>query len=144
MHPKLRFEIVTQGANRARYVQEVKLLGIRQRDVFEREVAADGSITDTSVEGFNKDGSLGFRFKPQSRDGREGTCVDIVIRLPLPGPLYWLRGLLKAQVRREVRAAALEDKRDIELRGYQPRPVEAGLKGRLILGPAGRAPQAGA
>jgi hypothetical protein len=127
VHPKLRFEIVSQGANRARYVQ-VKLLGIRQRDVFERVVAPDGSITDTSVEGFNKEGSLNFRFKPENREGREGTCVDIAIRLPLPGPLVWLRGLLKAQVRRELRAAALEDKRDIEVRGYQPRRQDAGLK----------------
>ncbi len=67
VHPKLRFEIVSQSARRARYVQEVKLLGIRQRDVFEREIAADGSITDTSVEGFNKDGSLRFCFRPQNR-----------------------------------------------------------------------------
>jgi hypothetical protein len=121
VHPKLRFEIVSQQANRTRYVQEVKLLGIRQRDVFEREVAPDGSITDTSVEGFNKEGSLHFRFTPQSRGGRAGTCVDIAIRLPVPGPLFWLSGLLKAQVRRELRAASLEDKRDIEVRGYQPR-----------------------
>jgi hypothetical protein len=128
VHPKLRFEIVSQSARRARYVQEVRLLGIRQRDVFEREIAADGSITDTSVEGFNKDGSLRFCFRPQNREGRDGTCVDITIRLPLPGPMYWLRGLLKAQVRREVRAAALEDKRDIELRGYRPGPWAAGLK----------------
>jgi hypothetical protein len=128
VHPKLRFEILSQSANRARYVQEVKLLGIRQRDVFERDIAPDGSITDTSVEGFNKDGSLRFRFQPQSRDGREGTCVGIVIRLPLPGPLFWLGGLLKAQVRREVSAAAAEDKRDIEVRGYRPPLQPAGLK----------------
>jgi hypothetical protein len=45
--------------------------------------------------------------------------VAITIRLPLPpviGPL--LRPLLEAQVRKELRAAALEDKQDIEGGGY--------------------------
>ena len=35
VHPKLRFEILESSPQSARYVQEVKLLGIRQRDVFE-------------------------------------------------------------------------------------------------------------
>ena len=34
VHPKLRFEILERGERRARYAQEVRLLGIRQRDVF--------------------------------------------------------------------------------------------------------------
>jgi hypothetical protein len=120
VHPRLRFEILQTSPRRARFVQEVKLLGIRQRDVFEREIEPDGSITDTSVEGFNKGGSLCFRFAPKSdAQGRAGTEVAITIRLPLPplvGPL--LRPLLEQQVRREVRAAAAEDKHDIEVRGY--------------------------
>jgi len=36
------------------------LLGLRQRDVFERRIAPDGSIEDRSVEGFNRGGSLSF------------------------------------------------------------------------------------
>ena len=114
VHPKLRFELLSKGPNRARFVQEVRLLGLRQRDVFERRVADDGSICDLSVEGFNRGGSLNFTFVPE----REGTRVDIGIRLPMPGPMFLLRPLLEAQIRREVRAAALEDKHDIEVRGY--------------------------
>ncbi len=34
VHPKLRFELLSQGERHARFVQEVRLLGIRQRDVF--------------------------------------------------------------------------------------------------------------
>ncbi len=117
VHPKLRFELLSTGPNRARFVQEVRLLGLRQRDVFERRIADDGSMYDLSVEGFNQGGSVSFKFVPE----RGGTRVDIVIRLPMPGPMFLLRPLLEAQIRREVRAAALEDKRDIEVRGYAAR-----------------------
>lgn len=125
VHPKLRFEVLARHAQGARYVQEVRLPGIRQRDAFERQLLADGSIEDRSVEGFNQGGSLRLHFQPQPLDGRSGTLVEIVIKLPLPpliGPL--LRPLLEAQVRKEVRAAALEDRDDIEQGGY-PRRVAA-------------------
>ena len=78
-------------------------------------------MVDTSVEGFNRGGSLSLRFTPERRDGAEGTRVDITIRLPLPplvGPL--LGPLLRSQVRKELAAAAAEDKHDIEVRGYLP------------------------
>ncbi len=123
VHPKLRFEIMQVEPRRARFVQEVKLLGMRQRDVFEREFKADGTMVDTSIEGFNKGGSLTFCFGPARQEGCDGTQVDITIRLPLPpliGPL--IRPLLERQVRKEVSAAALEDKHDIEVRGYRPSP----------------------
>jgi hypothetical protein len=120
VHPKLRFEVLEQAPRRARFVQEVKLLGLRQRDVFERVVDEDGSIHDLSIEGFNKCGSLDFSFQPVAREGREGTEVDITIRLPMPPLLGWLAPVLQAQVRREVAAAALEDKFDLEQRGYRP------------------------
>jgi hypothetical protein len=133
VHPKLRFEILQHDAQTARYVQEVKLLGIRQRDVFERRFEADGTMTDTSVEGFNKDGSLRFRFAEQQMDDRIGTRVTLDIRLPLPPVVGRLvKPLLDAQVRRELRAAAEEDKKDIEIRGYRPgtaaTPIGGGYK----------------
>ena len=118
VHPKLRFEVLSQGPRRARYVQEVRLLGIKQRDVFEREFEPDGTMVDTSVEGFNKGGSLSFRFTPVMRQGRDGTDVQVTIRLPIPPLLGFLRPLLEAQVRRELLAAVGEDKHDIEVRGY--------------------------
>ena len=119
VHPKLRFEVLERRPHGARFLQEVRLLGLRQRDIFERRIEPDGSIEDRSVEGFNRGGSLSFRFSPQVVAGRAGTVVEITIRLPLPpliGPL--LRPLLEKQVRKEVRAAALEDKRDLESGGY--------------------------
>jgi hypothetical protein len=119
VHPKLSFEVLERGARHARYVQRVRLLGIRQRDVFERRIGDDGNFVDTSVAGFNKGGSLGFRFAARTQAGQAGTDVEVTIRLPLPplvGPL--VRPLLAGQVRRELRAAVAEDKHDLEVRGY--------------------------
>lgn len=119
VHPKLRFDVLQRRPSGARFVQEVRLLGIRQRDVFERSIEPDGSIEDRSVEGFNRGGSLSFRFSAQAVEGRNGTEVEIDIRLPLPPVIGVLvRPLLEAQIRKEVRAASLEDKRDIEALGY--------------------------
>lgn len=126
VHPKLSFEVISQSPGRARYVQVVKLLGIRQRDVFEREIHADGRMVDTSVEGFNRGGSLAFEFLPALEEGRPGTAVEIRIRLPLP-PLVGglVKPLLESQIRKEVQAAAAEDKFDLEQRGYPSRMAEA-------------------
>jgi hypothetical protein len=127
VHPKLRFEVLQQERHRARFVQEVRLLGIRQRDVFERVVRADGSMLDTSIEGFNKGGTLEFHFHRDARDGRDGTRVDVTIRLPLPPVVgRLLRGVLCGQIRRELLAAVAEDKYDLEVRGYRAPALAAG------------------
>ncbi|HEU0203299.1 MAG TPA: hypothetical protein VFR86_23065 [Burkholderiaceae bacterium] len=115
VHPKLSFKVLSQSATGARYVQEVTLLGIRQRDVFERQILPDGTIHDRSVEGFNKGGELRFGFAPEGA----GTRVDVLIRVPLPPVVGGLlRPLLEKQVRREVQAAIEEDRYDLEVRGY--------------------------
>lgn len=125
VHPKLRFEVLERRPRGARFVQEVRLLGILQRDVFERELMPDGGIVDRSVEGFNRGGEILFAFQPEHQGGRTGTRVQITVRLPLPplvGPL--VRPLLERQIRKEVAAAALEDRADIEQRGY-PRALSS-------------------
>lgn len=130
VHPRLRFEVLSQRGRRARYVQEVRLLGLKQRDVFEREIAEDGlAMVDTSVEGFNRGGSLSFRFAPARQGEADGTRVGVTIRLPVPPLLGFLSPLLRLQVRRELLAAVQEDKHDIEVRGYPARSAAAGVSG---------------
>jgi len=118
VHPRLSFQVLSQSDRSARFVQVVRLLGMKQRDVFERQFFADGTMIDTSVEGFNKDGSLTFHFTPETRQGRDGTDVSITIRIPVPPMLGFLSGLLEKQIRREMLAAVAEDKHDLEVRGY--------------------------
>jgi hypothetical protein len=120
VHPKLRFEALERGAGYMRFMQEMRLLGLKQRDIFERQWLPDGNMRDTSIEGFNKGGTLDFNFTESARGGHAGTEVGITIRLPVPPLLEWLAPLLQSQVRREVKAAAFEDKYDLEQRGYQP------------------------
>lgn len=120
VHPKLRYRPLPRVAGRERYEQTVRLLGLTQRDVFEREWLADGSLCDTSVEGFNRGGSLHFAFAPAPVEGASGTEVAVRVRLPLPAALAWLAPLLRVQVRRELAAAAREDKADIEQRRAAP------------------------
>lgn len=120
VHPKLRFDVLAQEPGRARFTQEVKLLGMKQRDLIDRTIAEDGTIRDLAIDGPNKGGTLNFSFRPKAQEGREGTEVDIDITLPVPRFLGWFAPLLEKQVRREVTAAALEDKYDLEQRGYTP------------------------
>jgi hypothetical protein len=118
VHPKLRFEVLASEPTRARFTQVVKLLGFKQRDLFERTIDDDGSIHDVSVEGFNKGGSIDATFKSRQKEGRDGTDVNLTVKLPVPRLMGWLAPVLEKQVRREVTTALAEDKFDLEQRGY--------------------------
>jgi hypothetical protein len=120
VHAKLKFEVLAQDARHARFTQEVNLMGLRLRNLFERTVAEDGSIQDVSIDGFNKGATMDFRFRPSTQRGRAGTQVDIRIGIPLPLSMSWAAPVVQSQLKREVAAAALEDKYDLEQRGYRP------------------------
>lgn len=131
VHPKLRFEIISLGERRARFVQEERLLGIRQRDVFERVIAADRlGMVDTAITGPHRGRSLSFRFTPGTRAGRDATLVAVKVSMPVPRWLGVLHPLWRVQIRRKLIATMEEDRHDIEVRGY-PRssrqPVANGL-----------------
>ena len=66
VHQSLRLRMLEQRPRGARFVQEMRLLGIRQRNVFERTIEPDGTIEDVSVEGFNR----GYR----NEEARFPTC----------------------------------------------------------------------
>jgi hypothetical protein len=114
VHPNLRLQVLAQEPRAARFEQKVKLLGMWQRDLFDRTIADDGSIHDESIEGFNKGGTLDTHFAPAAQDGRAGTMVDITIRIPTPPLLGWLAPVIRKQVTRELTVAILQDKNDIE------------------------------
>jgi len=128
VHPKLSFEVLHTSERGARFVQKVRLLGITQRDVFEREIAPDGlSMVDRSVEGFNQGGSIDYSFSASKKDGRDATQVGVTVRLPVPRFMGLLSGVLEGQVRRELLAAVAEDKRDLEVRGYPVMKLRAAM-----------------
>jgi hypothetical protein len=116
VHAKLKFEVLAQDARHARFTQEVNLMGLRLRNLFERTVAEDGSIHDVSVDGFNKGATMDFRFSWPRRHA--GGHPD---RIPVPLSMSWAAPVVQSQLKREVAASALEDKYDLEQRGYRPR-----------------------
>ncbi len=122
VHPHLQFEVLERHAQGVRFRLQGRLLGRVQRDVFERRLLPDGAIEDLAVQGSNRGGSVRFSFRPGAIDGRDGTHVEITVRLPLPPLLGVLvRPLFEAQIRRQVEVIALEDRVDIEGRGYPRR-----------------------
>ena len=114
VHPNLRFELLVQEPQRARFRQQVKLLGMWQTDLFERTIDDDGTMHDVSIHGFNKGGTIDFVFTPKQEGGRDGTLVEGTIRIPTPPFLGFLAPLLKKQVMSEVTTAFEQDKNDIE------------------------------
>ncbi|HVZ42978.1 MAG TPA: hypothetical protein VHA82_04130 [Ramlibacter sp.] len=120
VHPKLRYELLAQEPRRARYRQEVKLLGMRQADLMDRRIDDDGSIHDESIDGFNKGAKIDFRFEPKLQSGQAGTEVHVKLRLQTPPFMGLLAPLLKKQVWKETDAAARQDKADIEGGHYRP------------------------
>ncbi len=120
VHPRLALRRLPDGPHGLRYEQRVPRLGIPRRDVFERQFRPDGSMVDTSVDGASRGGSMAFRFRDEAALGRHGTLVRIDVHLPLP-PLVGLllKPLIAAQVRREVRESAAQDKADLETGGYR-------------------------
>lgn len=122
VHQSLRLRMLEQRPRGARFVQEMRLLGIRQRNVFERTIEPDGTIEDVSVEGFNRGATLRFDFEPAWRGQRLGTLANVAVRLPLPPVVGALvKPLLETQLRRQLCVAAQENKADIEARGYPAR-----------------------
>ena len=91
-----------------------------QRDVFEREQLADGSVVDIVVSGSNWGRSVRVRFWRRPERGSSGTLVELTVTQPLP-PLVGglLARWMRRRLERELREMAYEDKRDVE-RGYQP------------------------
>lgn len=130
VHPRVDLEILGEGPRRARYAERSRLLGRVRRDVYDRLIEPDGGMVDICVAGPNKGGSLMFTFEPETRVGLAGVRVDVVVRRPLTRGLGWLRPLLAWRMRRELRIAFEEDRRDIEDRGYVA-PTEPAWTGWL-------------
>jgi hypothetical protein len=115
VHPDFQFTVLEQRPSTARFVQDVRFFGIRQRDTFERRIETDGSFVDTSVKGFNKGGTVAFRFASEAMGAKTGTRVDVAVRIPLPpivGPL--LRPVFAAQIRKQTKTATEQDRVDLE------------------------------
>lgn len=135
VHPNLTFRPLGVVDGRMRYEQKVRLLGLTQRDVFERHPGINGEFRDVSIEGFNRGGNIAFSFES---DGPV-TLVTVTISLPVPWLLRLLEPLLVRQVRRELAKAAAEDRGDLESGRYPSgeQPARAAIPQSGLTAPAG-------
>jgi hypothetical protein len=120
VHPRERLRMLRPGPTGPRYERELRGLLRTQRDIFEREQLADGSVVDNVVSGSNWGRSVRVRFWRRAEQARNGTLVELTVTQPLPALVGGLLARwMRIRLERELREMALEDKLDVE-RGYQP------------------------
>jgi hypothetical protein len=122
VHPQAPARIVSQSFKRARFqkARRVWRWWIRQ-EVWAREHEPDGTLLDTQLEGSRRGTFVAYRFTSSSVGGEPGTVVDVEARIPLsPWAGRWGQAWVRWRVLQWLELEALQNKRDIELYGYQP------------------------
>jgi hypothetical protein len=121
VHRDLRYELLSQGFGRARFIQHRRGWLRTLSSAISRETEPDGTLLDTVVHGADRGATMAYRFTSSSVDAVVGTMVEMVWRQPTPAwaalaGTGWLRRHLLARLRRW----ADEDRFDLEVRGYIP------------------------
>jgi len=119
VHPRERVRQLAPGPNGPRYERIVRSAWRMTRDVYEREIRADGSIVDTCVAGAHWGQAISVRFWRRGEEGRVGTLVEMTLSQPLR-PLVGrlMASWIKRRMAGELREFAAENKGDVE-RGYK-------------------------
>ena len=117
VHPKLTFEILSEQGDTIRFRQQVSLVGIKQTDEVVQTRRADGSLHSEIVAGTNQGSSITQVFAPE---GDAATRITFTMRMPATGIKRLLRPLFAAAIRKTVLDAFVEDRYDLEVRGYRP------------------------
>ena len=120
VHPREELRMLRPGPTGPRYERVLHGWTGMQRDIFEREQLADGSVVDNVVSGSNWGRSVRVSFWRRPEHGATGTLMALTVTQPLP-PLVGglLARWMRMRLERELREMAVEDKLDVE-RGYQP------------------------
>ena len=117
VHPKLTFEILSEQGDTIRFRQQVSLLGVKQTDEVVQTRRTDGSLFSEVVAGTNQGSSITQAFAPE---GDAATRITFTMRMPATGVKRLLKPLFAAAIRKTVRDAFVEDRYDLEVRGYRP------------------------
>ncbi|HKP96052.1 MAG TPA: hypothetical protein VJ385_09875 [Fibrobacteria bacterium] len=106
LHPEVKFKVLRDDGDKLRFRQEVRVLGMLNRDEYEQTVRADGSILQVIVSGTNAGGRSLFSTQPL---GPEHTLLQARLEVPSRGFKRLLRPLIRWRVLRAVRKALHED-----------------------------------
>lgn len=114
VHPGVTFEILEDG-ERCTYAQQSSIGPLRLRQVFELDRTEAGPLVNRIVSGQFNGGTIVFCVEPLAD---ERTQVEALLTAPLRGALRLLAPLLRALVGRQLSAALIEDKADLESGSY--------------------------
>ena len=121
VHPDIKFVVLSERGNECRFTQEVRLLGMKQKDEIVQVRRADGSLESEVVEGTNRGMKI---FQSFRAEGPNATTIDFRVEAPATGIKKWLKPFFEIAVRRTIAKALEQDRVDLEERGY-PRRASA-------------------
>ena len=111
VHRGVSFEVITDDAERCRYRQVSQVGPLRLRQELELERTDHGPLVNRIVAGQFTGGAITFDVASL---GDQRARVSARLAARLPGPMAVLAPVLRRQVGRQLAAALVEDKRDLE------------------------------
>lgn len=115
VHPDIDFVVLSDRNGTCRFTQEVRILGMRQKDEVLQIRRSDGSLESEVVEGTNK----GMRIYQSFRAAGAGaTAIDFRIEAPATGIKKLLKPFFEIAILGTVKKAFEQDRADLEEKGY--------------------------
>jgi hypothetical protein len=115
VHTDFKYTVLSQDGDTCRFRQEVKLVGILQKDEVVQQRNADGSLSWEMIEGANKGMHIYQSFTPV---GPDATMVTLRAEAPATGIKRVLKPLFEIAIRKVVEKGIEEDRLDLEEHGY--------------------------
>ncbi len=118
VHRNVVFEVIEDDGVRCRYRQISRVGPLRLRQEMELDRNRSGPLVNKIVSGQFAGGSIAFDVGPR---GADRSVVEARLTAPLTGVQRVVAPILRAQVGRQLAAALLEDKADLEHGAYARR-----------------------
>lgn len=116
VHHSVVFEVIDEDAGRCRYRQVSTVGPLRVRQEVELDRSGDGPLVNRIVAGQFSGGEIVFEVTSRG-EGR--AAVEARLSAPVAGVMRMVAPVLRAQVGRQLAAALVEDKADLESGTYK-------------------------
>jgi hypothetical protein len=115
VHRGVVFEVIGDDGVHCRYRQTSSIGPLKLRQEMELDRTETGPLVNRIVSGQFTGGSISFDVAPQ---GADQSVVEARLAAPLTGVMRLVAPMLRAQVGRQLAAALVEDKSDLEEGAY--------------------------
>ncbi len=119
VHAAYVVKVLSQHASGCTFEQRSKMFGRERVDLYELHRRADGAVSSTATAGPSKGVATFVSFRAL---GDDSTKVTFEVTVPLPGLAALFAPLVRRRARADTRAALEEDRHDLEVKRYQPKP----------------------